>query len=71
MSKQNPNHSHNRVSFPKSERGAHPGATLAGKTDPRRTISVSVIVKRRNPLDLEKLGVDAIIYQHRHFLPGL
>ena len=56
MSKQNPNHSHNRVSFPKSERGAHPGATLAGKTDPRRTVSVSVIVKRRNPLDLEKLG---------------
>src|SRR5271156_6718438 len=55
MSKQNPQHSLSRVSFPKSERKTHPGATAAGKTDAQRNISVSVIVKRKNPLDLEKM----------------
>src|SRR5271170_2443719 len=45
-----------RVSFPKSQRSVQPGATLAGKSDPQRVISVSVIVKRKNPLKLEELG---------------
>jgi kumamolisin len=45
-----------RVSFPKSERKTHPGATPAGKTDPSHIFSVSVIVKRKNPLDLKSLG---------------
>ena len=31
------------------------GATVAGKTDSQSNISVSVIVKRKNPLDLEKM----------------
>jgi kumamolisin len=48
--------SSSRVPFPKSERTSHPGATAAGKTDPRHVISVSVIVKRRNPLDIASLG---------------
>ena len=56
MSTQKPQHSPSRVSFPKSERKAVPGATVAGKTDPQSNISVSVIVKRKNPLDLEKLS---------------
>ena len=53
MSTQNPQHGLSRVSFPKSERKDHQGATVAGITDPKREISVSVIVKRKNPLDLE------------------
>jgi kumamolisin len=53
MSTQNPQHKPSRVSFPKSEREAHPGATVAGRTDPQRNISVSIIVKRKNPLELE------------------
>jgi kumamolisin len=56
MSTQKPQHSPSRVSFPKSERKAVPGATVAGKTDPQSTISVSVIVKRKNPLNLEKIS---------------
>jgi kumamolisin len=55
MSTQNPQHSLSRISFPKSERKALPGATIAGRIDARRNISVSVIVKRKNPLDLEKM----------------
>ena len=55
MSKQNPQHSLSRVSFPKSERKTHPGATVAGRTDSQHNISVSVIVKRKNTLDLEKM----------------
>ena len=45
-----------RVSFPKSHRGAHVGASVLGKTDPKCVISVSVIVKRKNPLNLAELG---------------
>jgi kumamolisin len=57
MSTDNPQYSLSLVSFPKSERNAHPGATVAGKTDPQRNISVSVIVKRKNQLNLrEHLG---------------
>jgi kumamolisin len=55
MSTQNPQHSLSRVSFPKSERKTHSGATVVGKTDSPTNISVSVIVKRKNPLDLEKM----------------
>jgi kumamolisin len=55
MSTQNPQHSLSRVSFPKSERKTHPGAAVAGKTDAQRIISVSVIVKRKNRLDLETM----------------
>ena len=55
MSTQNPQHSLSRVSFPKSERKTHPGAAVAGKTDAQRNISVSVIVKRKNRLDLETM----------------
>jgi kumamolisin len=45
-----------RVSFPKSERKSHPGATIVSKTSPENNISVSVIVKRKNALDLKALG---------------
>jgi kumamolisin len=55
MSTHNPQHSLSRISFPKSERKTQPGAKAAGKTDAQRNISVSVIVKRKNPLDLEKM----------------
>ena len=55
MSTKNPQHNPSRVSFPKSERKAHPGATVAGRTDPQRNISVSMIVKRKNPLDLDQV----------------
>jgi kumamolisin len=55
MSTHNPQHSLSRVSFPKSERKTHPGATVSGRTDSQRNISVSVIVKRKNRLDLETM----------------
>src|ERR1700684_4538160 len=54
MSTHNPQFSLSRVSFPKSERKAHPGATVAGQTDPQRNTSVSLIVKRKNALDLKE-----------------
>jgi kumamolisin len=56
MSTKNPHHSLSRVSFPKSERKSHPGAKTVGKTGSQSNISVSVIVKRKNPLDLEKIS---------------
>jgi kumamolisin len=55
MSKQNQPHS-SRVSFPKSHRSAQSGASIVGKSDPKCVISVSVIVKRKNPLSLAELG---------------
>jgi kumamolisin len=55
MSTQNPQESLSRVSFPKSEREAPSGASVKGRSDPQRSISVSVIVKRKNPLDLETM----------------
>jgi kumamolisin len=78
MSMHNPQHSLSRVSFPKSERKTHPGATVAGRTDSQRNISVSVIVKRKNRLDLdtmigrhisqqefsEKYGADPANFEH-------
>ena len=45
-----------RVTLPQSERTNHLGAKRVGKTAPNKIISVSVIVKRKNPLDLAKLG---------------
>ena len=48
--------SESRVSFPKSVRRARPGETMTGKSDAQRVISVSIIVKRKNALNLEALG---------------
>src|ERR1700679_3678329 len=45
-----------RVILPRSERSAPAKANHIGLTDPQQIISVSVIVKRRNPLDLHALG---------------
>ena len=45
-----------RITFPKSHRTSHPGATAVGKTNPGHTVTVSVIVKRKSPLDLASLG---------------
>jgi kumamolisin len=56
MSTENSKHIHSRVSFPNSERRFHTGATKGGKTDPQQVVTVSVIVKRKNPLDLKALG---------------
>ncbi len=78
MSTHNPQHNLSRVSFPKSERKTHPGAKVAGRTDSQRNLSVSVIVKRKNRLDLEtmigrhisqqdfseKYGADPVSFDH-------
>src|SRR5271154_6830580 len=56
MATENPQHSQSRVSFPNSERQGHPDATQAGRTDPQRIITVSVIVKRKNQLNIKELG---------------
>jgi kumamolisin len=45
-----------RVTLAGSEREAPHNATETGKTSPQQLISVSVIVKRRNELDLKALG---------------
>ncbi|MFP5226582.1 MAG: protease pro-enzyme activation domain-containing protein [Acidobacteriota bacterium] len=45
-----------RVALPHSERSAPANASAVGKTDPKQIISVSVIVRRKNPLDLHALG---------------
>jgi len=45
-----------RVSFPKSVRRARPGETITGKSDAQSVISVSIIVKRKNALNLEALA---------------
>src|ERR1700728_3418733 len=45
-----------RVILPRSERSAPVKANHIGRTDPQQIISVSVIVKRKNPLDLHALG---------------
>jgi kumamolisin len=45
-----------RVVLPRSERVAPKNATGAGRTDGRQIISVSLIVKRKSPLDLKALG---------------
>lgn len=45
-----------RVALPRSERTVPANAAAIGRTDPKQVISVSVIVRRRNPLDLRALG---------------
>jgi len=45
-----------RVELPLTKRGEPENASHVGRTNPQQTISVSVIVKRRNPLDLQALG---------------
>jgi len=45
-----------RVTLPRSERAVPANASSVGPTDPKQVISVSVIVKRKNPLDLHALG---------------
>ena len=44
-----------RIVLPRSERAVPANATAIGPTDPKQTISVSVIVKRKNPLELQTL----------------
>ena len=45
-----------RVNLAHSDRAVPANATHIGRTDPKEIISVSVIVKRKNPLDLGALG---------------
>src|SRR6202167_4411261 len=45
-----------RVVLTHSDRAVPRNATHIGRTDPKQIISVSVIVKRKNPLDLRALG---------------
>jgi kumamolisin len=45
-----------RVVLPRSERAVPANATHIGRTDAQQIISVSVIVKRKNPLDLHALA---------------
>lgn len=45
-----------RIILPRSERRAPANATQVSAADAQRVITVSVIVKRRNPLDLSALG---------------
>jgi kumamolisin len=45
-----------RVVLLRSERSVPANATQMGRTDPKQAISVSVIVKRKNPLDLHALA---------------
>jgi kumamolisin len=54
-----------RVVLPRSERVAPKNATSAGRTDGRHVISVSLIVKRKKPLDLKTLG--GRILSHEEF----
>ena len=44
-----------RINLEKSERRAPVQATSLGRTSPQQTINVSVIVKRKNPLQLHEL----------------
>lgn len=45
-----------RVVLPRSERAVPANATAMGRTDGKQIVTVSVIVKRKNPLDLHALG---------------
>ena len=46
----------NRIAIPGSERAPLKGSTLVGPTDPQQLVEVSVILKRRQELDLGSLG---------------
>ena len=54
-----------RVVLPRSERVAPKNATGAGRTDGQQIISVSLIVKRKNPLSVSALG--GRILSHEEF----
>jgi kumamolisin len=54
-----------RVVLPRSERVAPRNATKAGRTNGQQVISVSLIVKRRKPLDVKALG--GRILSHEEF----
>ncbi|MGA8531643.1 MAG: S53 family peptidase [Acidobacteriaceae bacterium] len=45
-----------RIVLPRSERAVPSNATRVGATQPQQVISVSLIVRRKNPLDLQALG---------------
>src|SRR5579875_3691086 len=45
-----------RVSLSHTKRAVPPNSTHIGPTDPQQVISVSVIVKRKNPLSVRDLG---------------
>jgi kumamolisin len=45
-----------RIALPHSERAVPANATRVGPTQPQQVISVSLIVRRKNPLDLQALG---------------
>ncbi len=45
-----------RIALPHSERNAPAGCQHLGATDPQQTLTVSIIVRRKNPLDLQALG---------------
>jgi kumamolisin len=45
-----------RIVLPRSERAVPPHAARVGPVQPQQVLSVSVIVKRKNPLNLEALG---------------
>jgi kumamolisin len=46
----------NRIVLPRSERAVPANATDTGRTQPQQTLTVSLIVKRKNPLHLQELG---------------
>jgi kumamolisin len=54
-----------RVVLPRSERVAPKNAKSAGRTNGRQVISVSLIVKRKKPLDVK--GLDGRILSHEEF----
>lgn len=54
-----------RVVLPRSERVAPKNATSAGRTNAQQVISVSLIVKRKNPLNVKALG--GRILSHEEF----
>ena len=47
---------HKRVILPETECAAPRNCKIIGHTDPQKILSVSVIVKRKNPLNLDELG---------------
>ncbi len=51
-----PSKSHARISLAKSERAAPPDSTLSGPISPQQTLTVSIIVRRKKPLQLHTLN---------------
>src|ERR1700754_4735513 len=52
-----------RIPLEKSAHRTPANATRIGRTSPQKTISVSVIVKRKNPLNLAELGGRRVSHQ--------